>query len=152
MSIRGQSSALSVSISHRAGAALCTVRQGAADVGCDLELIEERSDAFVSDYFTFEEKLKVVMAAQDEEAIVANLIWSAKESVLKVLRTGLNVDTRSVSIDLNSIVLNEGWNEIKAKSLELNQEFWGWWRHMEDYVLTVFSSDICEAPTELPIV
>ena len=40
---------------------------------------------------------------------VANLIWSAKESALKVLRTGLRRDTRSVDVSLLPDPPVDGW-------------------------------------------
>lgn len=143
-------SSISISISHRANVGFCTLYPENSNIGCDLEIIEERSDAFVSDYFTFEEKLKVIVATEEDEALIANLIWSAKESVLKALRKGLKSDTRSVSIDLNNIVIKEGWNEIRARSLEFNQDFWGWWRREEKYILTIFSSEPTDEPTVIP--
>ena len=141
---------LTISISHRAGAGFCAISRGADNLGCDLEIIEERSDAFVTDYFTFEERLKVIVAAEEDKPLLANLIWSAKESVLKTLRQGLTSDTRNVLIDLNDLAVKKGWNEINARSPELNKGFYGWWQVKERYILTIFSSEITEVPVELP--
>ena len=44
-----------ISISHRAGVACCVVARKIAAIGCDLELIEPRSSAFIADYFTVDE-------------------------------------------------------------------------------------------------
>lgn len=145
-----ESSALKISISHRANAALCVLSSGDIDLGCDLEIVEERSDAFVSDYFTFEEKLRVIMAADEDKPLLANLIWSAKESVLKTIRQGLKSDTRSVLIDLDDLKLTEGWNRIGAKLSRFDKEYHGWWLYKEKYILTIFSSESTEAPIELP--
>ena len=41
-----------VSLTDRAGWAVCTVSPSGLEVGCDLELVEHRSPAFVADYFT----------------------------------------------------------------------------------------------------
>ena len=44
--------AASISLSHRAGIAACAVAGSSGVLGCDLETVEPRSDAFVADYFT----------------------------------------------------------------------------------------------------
>ena len=51
-----QACAAVISLSHRAGVAACAVASPGAEIGCDLEVIEPRSDAFVADYFTAEEQ------------------------------------------------------------------------------------------------
>ena len=72
---------------------------GESAIGCDLELVEPRSEAFVRDYFTVPEQCCVGAVPDGEESwLRANLLWSAKESVLRVLETGLRRDTRSVEI------------------------------------------------------
>ena len=71
-------------------------------VGCDLELVEPRSALFVRDYFTAAERERVAAAPAREHDELANLIWCAKESALKVLRTGLRRDTRSVEVELGT--------------------------------------------------
>lgn len=140
---------VNISISHRANIGFCVLNPGNSTIGCDLELIEERSDAFVTDYFTFEEKLKVIVATDEDKPLIANLIWSAKESVLKALRQGLKSDTRSVLIDLDDLEIKMGWNEIKARSIEFDKDFYGWWQSRGNYILTIFSSEITEMPTDL---
>jgi 4'-phosphopantetheinyl transferase len=76
-----------VSLTHRAGWAVCAV-SGKAGIGCDLELVEPRSAAFVRDYLTLSEQSAVWDPPFEASAdVVANLIWSAKESALKVLKT-----------------------------------------------------------------
>jgi len=51
-----QPAPVTISLSHRDGAAICAVALSSAALGCDLEMIEPRSDAFVTDYFTPEEQ------------------------------------------------------------------------------------------------
>jgi len=88
-----------VSLTDRADWAVCLLSPGASRIGCDLELVEARSAAFVDDFFTPEEQ-RYVAGRPDPVArdLAANLIWSAKESALKVLTTGLRRDTRSVEV------------------------------------------------------
>ena len=67
-------------------------------MGCDLEMIEPRSDAFVADYFTVEEQALVARASAADRSRLLALLWSAKESALKALRAGLRLDTRCVIV------------------------------------------------------
>jgi 4'-phosphopantetheinyl transferase len=92
---------LCLSNSHSNGHALC----GAAwvdgyeshvpvmSVGVDLEWIEPRSDGFVNDFLTSPERDWWATAKDGDRHLRANLVWSAKESVLKVVQRGLTVDT-----------------------------------------------------------
>jgi len=50
--VRNRFAAVTISISHRAGVAVCAIVMGGAQLGCDLELIEPRDGSFVADYFT----------------------------------------------------------------------------------------------------
>ena len=86
--VDGQPAARGVSLSDRAGCAVCLVADRAVPVGCDVELVEPRSDAFVNDYLTQAEQ-RLAGAPGPLRDTAANLIWSAKESALKVLGTGL---------------------------------------------------------------
>lgn len=94
----GRPADLSLSISHRAQVALCATAPPGEALGCDLELVEPRSDAFLADYFTPAEQA-LVARSSDRFGMLA-LLWSAKESALKALRTGLRLDTRSVAVSL----------------------------------------------------
>jgi phosphopantetheinyl transferase len=91
---------LSVSNSHSQGAALGAALWAdaleswgwRAAVGADLEWIEPRSEGFVRDFLTEPER-RYCAAGGDERHLHANLVWSAKEAVLKVLQRGLSADT-----------------------------------------------------------
>ncbi len=50
-----QPTALRISLSHSAGLAACAVATS-GQIGCDLEMVEQRTAAFVGDYFTSEEQ------------------------------------------------------------------------------------------------
>src|SRR5690349_15398104 len=56
----GHPAKLAISISHRAGRAVCAVAHCGAALGCDLELVEPRSSAFAADYFTATEQSLVI--------------------------------------------------------------------------------------------
>jgi phosphopantetheinyl transferase len=92
---------VSVSISHTEGRALCAASAaGPAGgrrrmVGIDLGRVEPRSRAFLDTFFTDAERGWVLEAADRRgRDLRANLLWCAKEAVLKVLGLGLTVDTR----------------------------------------------------------
>ena len=57
---------ISISISHRDGLAMCAVAAPNTRLGCDLELIEAHSEAFIRDYFT-EEEQRAIQAASEED-------------------------------------------------------------------------------------
>ena len=69
-------------------------------VGIDLEKIEARPAGFFEAYFTPRENAYLRSRPPEAEAEMLTLLWSAKESVLKALRTGLAQDTLRVEIDL----------------------------------------------------
>jgi 4'-phosphopantetheinyl transferase len=94
----GQRLPCTLSLSHRDGHALCAIGPPDLLLGCDLERIEARSEAFVVDYFTDSEQ--TIIRASGDVPLAANLIWSAKESALKALRAGLRRDTRTVVVEL----------------------------------------------------
>src|SRR5579864_1651730 len=93
-----QPAPVTISLSHRDGIAACAVAISGVDIGCDLESVEPRSDAFVGDYFTIEEQALVARASAVNRPRLLALLWSAKESALKALHEGLRLDTRSVTV------------------------------------------------------
>jgi 4'-phosphopantetheinyl transferase len=124
-----------VSLTDRAGCAVCLVAAGAGTVGCDVEIIEPRSDAFVRDYLTEPER-RMVAAAGPGRDKAANLIWSAKESALKVLETGLRRDTRSVEVTVPDLSPPERtWSPLQVRTAE-GASFPGWWRQSGAFLVT----------------
>lgn len=116
--VDGQPAQWGVSLTDRAGCAVCLVAAPQAPVGCDVELVEARSDAFVRGYLT-EREARLVAAAGPARDAAANLIWSAKESALKVLRTGLRRDTRSVEVTLAGLQPPERtWSPLQVRTAE----------------------------------
>jgi len=94
--------AATISISHRAGSAVCAIASPGVQLGCDIELIEPRDANFVADYFTGDEQALIARADEPDRAQLVTLIWSAKESALKALREGLRVDTRSLTVTFDA--------------------------------------------------
>lgn len=135
---------VTISMTDRAGWAVCMVGSGVEAIGCDLELVEPRSSLFVADYFTAAEQ-QVVAAAPRDHDLLANLIWSAKESALKVLHEGLRLDTRSVEVTLGDGA-ESGWSPLFVTT-ETGQRFPGWWARFDQFVLTFCAT----APTGSPV-
>lgn len=151
---------LSISLSHRAGKAVCAVAPFAARIGCDLELIESRHPAFVSDYFATDEQALVAHTAPDLRDFTITLLWSGKESALKALHLGLRLDTRSLNVCLTDSppatrdlwldsyplqLLNSHspgpessdlWHPFQVR-LRNAPTFVGWWRNPDELVRTV---------------
>jgi 4'-phosphopantetheinyl transferase len=94
-----------VSISHSEGTAFCAAWSdagGILSVGADLERIAPRPEGFVRDFFRPAEAAAwEALPAGSGRDLFASAVWSAKEAVLKALRLGLSVDTRSVEILLS---------------------------------------------------
>jgi 4'-phosphopantetheinyl transferase len=131
----GQPSDHGVSLSDRAGCAVCLVADRAVPVGCDVELVEPRSDAFVGDYLT-EAEQRLAGPPGPVRDIAANLIWSAKESALKVLATGLRQDTRSVEVDVAELGPPEcTWSALLVRTTA-GEVFPGWWLRSGSFLVT----------------
>ncbi len=96
--VDGSPAAFAISLSHAGAHAACAVGPADAALGCDLEVVEPRSNAFIADYFTAEEQTSLQQVPEDGRAELIAAIWSAKESALKAMHVGLRVDTRSVAV------------------------------------------------------
>jgi len=142
---------LTISLSHRGGRAICAVALDRADLGCDLELIEPRSDRFIADYFAPEEQRLIAHSAPASQPLILALLWSAKESALKALHEGLRLDTRSVIVDLldPSTDVN-GWRPFQACYTE-GKIFFGWQQVSDRFVRTVLSAPPSGSPICLNI-
>ena len=133
---RGERLDQGISITHRENRAVAAVA-AEGRVGCDLEVIEPRSVAFVRDYFTPGELAVVEASPVGERALRTALIWSAKESVLKVLREGLRMDTRSVEADA-AVPLGDGANGCLRVTLPGDgRAFECWYALSGKWVLTL---------------
>lgn len=137
--VAGRPAALMISQTDRADWAVCVVSDGTTrSVGCDLELVEPRSAGFVRAYFTVTEQQAVAAADDADHDLLANLLWSAKESALKVLETGLRRDTRSVEVALHEDT-SDGWHRLEVRPEE-GGCFPGWWRRSGVFLLSVAAS------------
>jgi len=147
--IDGAAAPVAISMTDRAGWAVCVVGPPGVSLGCDLELVEPRSQAFVTDYLT-EPEQRVVAAAEVEweRHLLANLMWCGKESALKVLRTGLRRDTRSVEVTFPGVPPQDGWAPLLVRAVE-GTPFPGWWRRYGSFLLTVAATEELPPPASM---
>ena len=147
--VSGRPAPVSISMTDRADQAVCVVSRPALGLGVDLELVEPRTDAFVADYLTEAEQHFVGGAAdRGEHGLRSNLVWCGKESALKVLRTGLRRDTRSVEVSFPDGPLVDGWSALAVRAVE-GPEYPGWWRRYGEFVLTVAATEAFLPPRPL---
>jgi 4'-phosphopantetheinyl transferase len=146
----GKSSIASVSLSHSDGAALCALSPAGIAVGCDIEQIADRDAAFLETFFTIAERSAVNAAPDALRGLLTTLIWSAKESVLKLIRKGLSVDTWSVPVEPPALPLaRDRWQPLRARYTPGREAFDGWWRHDGRMVWTLLSARGDGEPTSL---
>jgi 4'-phosphopantetheinyl transferase len=141
--VRNTSLPFHIALTDRADWAVCMVATPPLRIGCDLEVVEPRSAAFLRDYFTAREQADV--AASGDPHVAANLIWSAKESALKVMRTGLRRDTRSIEVSLQKVTV-DGWQPLQIAE-QSGRGFAGWWIRCGAFLLTCAA----DAPIDPPI-
>lgn len=133
----GERLPLALSISHREALAAAALSE--AGVGVDLEAIEPRGASLLETFFTARER--ALVAAAEAPDLVANIVWSAKESALKRLRVGLRRDTRGVQVSLRE-ERAEGWTRLEVEDLELARTYRGWWRREGELVLTLVADEL----------
>jgi 4'-phosphopantetheinyl transferase len=136
--------AVTISLTHRDGTAACAIAPPAVALGCDLEIIEPHSDAFLTDYFTAEEQA-LVAHSTDRNPLLA-VLWSAKESALKALGAGLRLDTRRVVVRPNDAGCEpDGWHSLQARHTS-GEVFHGWWQQTGKLVRTLVSNPASTPP------
>ncbi len=150
--IDGAPGGMDVSLSDRAGCAVGLVGAagtGPGSVGIDLELVEPRTERFVEDFLTPGEAAYVRdrrrSHGEDGWQSAANLVWSAKEAALKVLRVGLMADTRTVEVTVDDSARPDGWAALVVRSVR-GEVFPGWWRRDGAFVLTIAFAEPHDPP------
>lgn len=170
--LRNNPTVPSISLSHRAGTAMCAVGAPGIALGCDLETIELRGDVFLEDYFTLEEQRFVSRAPAADRAALVALFWSAKESALKALLQGLRLDTRSLNVNIVNgersskdnlpsspgMIPHDSQTSVRAYRQEVwcglrvhyangDGKLYGWWKRTENLVWTL----VAESPLLPPV-
>ncbi len=131
--IGGRRAAVSLSLSHRAGRALAVVAAAPAVVGCDLEVVEPRSGAFVREWLAAPEQALVAGLQDGSRDRVVNGLWTAKEAVAKVRREGLRLDVRHAVVDMPPP--GPGWRALQVRWDGRSTA--GWWRDEPGWVMAV---------------
>ena len=139
----------SISISHSNNRSLCAIGPHGLAVGCDLEQVEPRENGLIQDYFLAEEIAETMRIPLSGRDLAVNLIWSAKETVLKVLREGLRRDTRSICIHVDTFQPEKGWSAWTGTCTESSRDFCGWWRLYEGFIYTIAADRLTSSPKQL---
>jgi 4'-phosphopantetheinyl transferase len=163
--LRNKWAPVSISLSHRAGRAVCAVAAARCTLGCDLEVVESHSDAFIADYLAPEEQALVALVAPEHRPWLVTLLWSAKESALKALGAGLRIDTRRVIVTLVHTLRGpeepaedssardygdnanlgirlpdvDGWRPLRVQHAN-DQTFRGWWQRTGNLLRTIVAA------------
>jgi 4'-phosphopantetheinyl transferase len=137
-----------ISLSHCDGVAVCAVIERGF-LGCDIEIVTARSEAFLADYFTIEEQ-QAIDGAGKGRARMATLVWSAKESALKAIREGLRRDTRSIAVSRIAIAEPSTWSALTV-CCDTGEVFDGWWCESDGLVRTVVAEPSPAVPLPLEI-
>jgi 4'-phosphopantetheinyl transferase len=140
---------VSLSISHREGRALAVVASSPICVGCDLEVVEPRSDAFVREWLSPEEQRRLRGTGSDRQRdLLANLLWTGKEAAAKVRREGLRLDVRSlvVTVSYGSV---DGWHPLRVEWDDGQERMRGWWRSDPGWVMAVACEPALPPPRAL---
>jgi len=145
----GRKTGIPVSLSHSGNLALCVLAEEAMQVGCDLEAIEARSRSFEETFFTHSELTLLDQHPCSDRARLVTLVWSAKESALKILRLGLKADTRRVELKSFTNAQDICWGSITVEDRQNGGEFHGWWCEQEGMVTTILSEHPINQPIEL---
>ncbi len=129
-----------ISISHSHGLAAVCYTPDNMRIGIDIEEVTHRDGAFLSDYFTDQEKAWEQSNESGNPNLRLNLIWSAKESILKCLASGLGTDPLRVEIKRSPVDhQSNSWQQLQGRSRSaLGLQDWQVsWRTWQDSVLTL---------------
>jgi len=149
----GVRSNIPVSFSHRSGRSLAVVGPVGSAVGCDLELVEQRSDAFIAEWLAPAEQAFVAAQPADRRALAANLVWTAKEAAAKLWGEGLRLDVRRAVVSVTPPMPTEagdaaGWRALSVDCPSEGALVHGWWRERGGFVRTVVSAPSAGVPVE----
>lgn len=163
--IGGAPAAISLSLSHRAGRGLAVVCDAPCTIGCDLEVTEPRSGAFVREWLApAERELLAAAACAEDRALLANLVWSAKEAAAKARRQGLRLDVRNAVTDAVGSNSAQVWRARALGARTGNGQRWqpltvnwagalpgiaGWWRHEPGWVIAIAGEPAPMLPVSL---
>lgn len=135
--ISGLDMEASISLSHRADEAIAVCGPIDFRIGCDLEIIEERSNPFIEDYFLDSEQDWIHRDGPDGIPMRANLLWSAKESVMKSTRKGLSLHPRKICVrDIEQLQRNQ-WSAFHARKIKTGESWNGYYKLTDSRIMTI---------------
>jgi 4'-phosphopantetheinyl transferase len=144
----GQRASYSMSLSHSYDVAVCVLAEAGALLGCDLELVEPRSPAFLAKYLNLSEQICIPAREGFERDAIGSVMWSAKESVLKALGCGMTIDLLRLSVRLDPVIEAGRWSPL-AVSPGCASPLEGWWRIYGGFAWTVVPFPASPAPCPL---
>lgn len=153
--IAGAPAPLAISITHRAERSVVALAETGVALGCDLEVVEPRREAFLTDFFTAEEVAAITRAAPASDgrarAALVTRLWAAKEAALKALREGLRIDTRRIEVRPPVPASGAlGWAPLTVVAhLDTPRRLCGWSTTVADRALVVVADPPCDVPIEL---
>jgi 4'-phosphopantetheinyl transferase len=144
---RGAPAPCALSLSHRAGVALAAVGPPGIRLGCDLERSEPRSAAFVAQFFAPAERARIAAVPAPLRSRAAALAWSAKESAVKALGRGLDLDMRALEVELAARDLARAprWQPLHVVGPD-GQGLAGFWCRRGAWLLTLVADPASAAP------
>jgi 4'-phosphopantetheinyl transferase len=140
--IGGGRAPVSLSLSHRGERALAVATRAPSVVGCDLELIEPRSEAFQREWLAPAEQEQLTAAAPEHAPLLVNLLWAGKEAAAKLRREGLRLNVRQLVVTPGPA--RNGWAPLTVSDGGEGLE--GWWRADAGYVMTVVCDPASKGP------
>jgi 4'-phosphopantetheinyl transferase len=148
--IDGERAPVSVSLSHRGDRALAAVAGAPFVVGCDIELVEPRSPAFVREWLTTAEQDLLGEYGVDDRARLANLLWSAKEASAKVRRQGLRLDLRHAAVTpAHTGLPQRAWRALDVGWRDRPRPARAWWRAAGGWVMVIAADPAPARPRRL---
>ncbi len=130
---------VSVSISHRGGAAAAAVvPEHAGTVGVDLEVMEPRSEALAEDNFTPGERAMMGLLPPAAAQWGIAIIWSLKEAALKAAGLGLSVPATDAEVVGLDVVAHTASVRLSGEAVEGEpRRAQAWIRLDEPLIVTV---------------
>jgi 4'-phosphopantetheinyl transferase len=142
--VDGVPAEVSLSLSHRDGVAVAALARPPTTVGIDLETLESRSDAFVREWLSGEERATLAPSgtARDLQVLCC---WTGKEASAKVLREGLRLDVRRAVVVAGPP--DRSWTPLTVTWRADACTHRGWWCHDDSRVIAV----VTDPPTPAPV-
>lgn len=138
-----------VSIAPRAGRALCVLTALGNAAGCDLQVVAPHDVVIAAGSFTDEELTLLRTTSGAARDALATALRSAKASALNLLREGMRLPAAVAEVALGEWSDREAWAPLVVESPEHRCLLPGWWRPVDDLVLTVVSAAASGAPRAL---